>query len=375
VRILFWSEGFHPQIGGAEVLAVRLIRALRERGYEFLAITRKDCDELPDESEHEGVSVYRFPFWAALAERSSDRVMRVRRDVAALKRAFRPDLVHVHQPGPSVVFLRQTAKVTPVPVLVTLHRTSPGRFVQPETVLGSTLRSATWVTACSAAVLSQARQQVPEIMPYSSVVRNSLDLPAVHREPLPFDPPRLLCLGRLVREKGFDVALTAFAALRERFPTARLVIAGDGIDRASLQEQAVSLGIASAVDFLGWVAPADVPALINSSTVVVMPSRREGLPLVALQAAQLARPIVATGVGGLPEVIVHRQTGLLVEREDSQALAEAIGFLLDHPETARWMGEAGGRRGQDLFSWERHVQAYDALYQQLIRDGPRVGSG
>ena len=115
-----------------------------------------------------------------------------------------------------------------------------------------------------------------------------------------------------------------------------------------------------------------VPALINTATMVVMPSRREGLPLVALEAALMARPIVATRVGGLPEVVVHQQTGLLVEPENSDALAEAITFLLDHHETATQLGQAARQRAQEVFGWERCVDAYDALYRKLIKKSPQV---
>jgi glycosyltransferase involved in cell wall biosynthesis len=80
----------------------------------------------------------------------------------------------------------------------------------------------------------------------------------------------------------------------------------------------------------------------------------------------MARPVVGTGVGGLPEVVVHEKTGLLVPREDSDALAEAVAFLLDHPQTAADMGEAGRRRVARKFCWERYVDAYDALYQKMI---------
>ena len=91
----------------------------------------------------------------------------------------------------------------------------------------------------------------------------------------------------------------------------------------------------------------------------------------------MARPVVATRVGGLPEVIVNEETGLLVENEDSNALAEAVGFILDHPESAARMGQAARSRAQELFRWERYVNAYDALYQRLLaRTKPgRVSSG
>jgi glycogen(starch) synthase len=105
---------------------------------------------------------------------------------------------------------------------------------------------------------------------------------------------------------------------------------------------------------------------MNNATIVIMPSRSESLPLVALEAAMMARPVVAARVGGLPEVVVHNETGLLVEQENSSALAEAIEFLLDHPETTIEMGQAARCRAQEVFSLEKFIDAYDKLYLKLI---------
>jgi glycogen(starch) synthase len=216
-------------------------------------------------------------------------------------------------------------------------------------------------------VLADARQLVPEIIPRSSVVYNGLSLPDVPPAPLPFDPPLLLCLGRVVEDKGFDVALKAFALLVDGFPRTRLLIAGDGPARPALARQAADLGLADVVEFTGWVVPEKVPELMNRATVVVIPSRwREAFSLVALQAAQMQRPVVATRVGGLPEVVVHQQTGLLVEKEDARALAKALAYLLAQPRVAMEMGQAGRYRAQEVFSWDRHINTYDTLYKTVI---------
>jgi len=233
-------------------------------------------------------------------------------------------------------------------------------------ILGRTLRSADWVTGGSAAVLDEARQLVPEITARSSLIYYGLDAPALRPAPLPFEGPRLLCLGHLVPEKGFDLALKAFAIIIARFPHARLVIASGGSARPALERQVTELGLTDHVDFLGWVEFERMPALLNSVTMVLMPSRQlEGFGLVALEAALMARPVVATRVGGLPEVVLHEQTGLLVEPEDGTALAAAIAWLFAHPERATQMGQAARRRAQEVFSWERCVDAYDALYRKL----------
>lgn len=373
MRVLVWQELFWPHLGGIEVLTAKLLPALRARDYEFIVVTRQDHPDLVKKDRYQGIPVYRFPFWTASTD--VNQLMAIRQQVAHLKRTFAPDLVHISSAGPSVFFHHHTIHAHRAPVLVTLHTTLSSDNVmtrqqafEPDKLLGRTLRAASWVNGCAPAVLAPARQLIPEITSRSSVIHNGVDVPSVMPEPLPVDEPRLLCLGRLHPQKGLDVALSAFALVIDRFPKMRLVIAGDGPLRSALEQQAVRLGIRHNVDFVGPVSPERVPTLLNTATAVVMPSRGEGLPLVSLEAALMERPVVATRVSGLTDVIVHHQTGLLVAPEDSDALAAAIGFLLTHPQKAARMGQAARRHVQQVFSWNGCVDAYDALYHKLITE-------
>jgi glycogen(starch) synthase len=175
----------------------------------------------------------------------------------------------------------------------------------------------------------------------------------------------LLVLGRLIRDKGVDLAISAFAAIADRFPELRMVIGGDGPERTSLEVHAASMGVADRIEFLGWGSPEEVPALLNSATIVVMPSHREGLPSVALEAALMARPVVATQVGGVPEVVADRKTGLLVPPGNELALTLALRHLLDRPDTAARLGEAARARAQLIFGFTKYVDTYEALYYRL----------
>jgi glycogen(starch) synthase len=365
VRVLFWSDLFWPYIGGSEIFAAKLLLALRER-HEFVVVTRQDSPELPLEDSYSGVPIYRFPFGTALAGGDLIQMMALRRQVAELKRNFAPDLVHVHNFGPSVLFQIETTDVYPRPMLFTVQvEISPHKKAGRGSLLERTLRAADWVSCVSSETLNQVLRRVPEASARSSVIFNGIEVPAPSPQPLPFQPPRLLCLGRLQRQKGIDLAVSALAAIIDRFPQARLIIAGDGPERGALERQVAELKLTHVVDFVGWVAPDEVLSLINTATMVVVPSRYEGLPLVALEAAAMARPIVASRISGLSEIVLHEQTGVLIEPEDSGGLAEAMGFLLTHPQEAARMGRAGRRRVRELFSWERCVKSYDSLYRNL----------
>ncbi len=367
MRVLFWSELFWPHIGGAELGALELILSLRQRGYEFIVVTRQDDPSQSPVDQYEGVPIYRFPFWKAFADRNLPQLFKARKGFAKLKHDFAPDLVHLHSLGPSALFYLETTKVHPVPLLVTLTGMSFENQSGLE-LFKSVLRSSDWVTVKSKAILDRVVQIIPEIGLRSSVVyRGKRDL-------LPQLYPsltillRIVCVGRLAKEKGFDLALSALACIVNRYPEVEMVIAGDGPERSSLEQQAKSLGITDKVQWLGWVAPEKVPALLATSQVVLIPSRSEGLPRVAVEAALMARPVVGTRVGGMPEVIVHQQTGLLVEAENGAALAEAIIFMLTHQEEAVTMGHSARRLALERFNLEHCVDSYQALYQQLTLD-------
>lgn len=366
MRVLFWTGSFWPQIGGVEVLAAKFLPALRDRGYEYIVVAPKSFADLPDESYFKGIPVYRFPFQNSPARGSLDHFVAIRQKISFLKRSFAPDLIHINAVGVNNFFHLSTANAHRAPILVTLH----GKWTsQTEGVVGHTLRDADWVVGCSAAILAEGLKLVPEIGRHSSIIYNGVEPASLSPARLSFEPPRLLCLGRLSPEKGFDLALEAFAVIMDRFPQSRLVVAGSGPALYQLEQQAGRAGIAHAVEFTGWVAPELVPALINNATIVVMPSREDSLPLVALEAARMARPVVATRVGGLQEIVVHQETGLLVEREETSALANAVCFLLRNPEAAVSMGQAGQRRIEVAFSWDKHLDAYDTLYRSFA-NGP-----
>ena len=292
--------------------------------------------------------------------------------VAAIKRDFKADLVHANYWEPSLYFQHRTAAAAPAPLLVSFRGPPPEQGDTAETVFGRTMRTATWVTAVSTSVLQAVRACVPEVTSRSSVIHNGLDLPPLEPTPLSFQPPRLLCVGRLVPEKGFDLALRTLALLVPAFPSLRLTIAGDGPERPGLERLAGELGLSGAVRFLGWVPPGQVPDLMNEATLVLVPSRWEGLPGVAIQASQMARPVVGAGVWGLPEIVIDGVTGLLTEAEDVPALARAVDFLLRHPQQAEAMGKSARRHAEAAFNWQRYLDAHDSLYRTLTMEVGRA---
>ncbi len=369
MRVLWWNYSFWPTIGGVEVAGAELIRRLKERGHELVVVTQDEGARTNETDSFAGIPVHRFPFFSVLEKAELASIGEIRRALAQVVDEFRPDLIHIHNLGPQVVFHEMIFRSRSARLLVTRHELfDPQQPIGPDTIPVRTLRSADWVACCSRAVLEETHRLVPETAARSSVILNASAMPQLEPAELPLDPPSVLCIGRFTPQKGFQVAIEAFPRILARYPAARLVLIGDGPTRADLEARAASLGIETAVSFRGWVAPPDIPHEINDSTMVVLPSRYgEGFGLVALEAAQMGRPVIASRVGGVPEIVRDGVTGLLVEPDDASALSNAILTLLDHPESAASLGRAA-LRYSETFTFDRYADEYDALYRQLMEE-------
>jgi glycogen(starch) synthase len=362
VRVLYLVERFWPLIGGVEVISARLLPAMRDRGHEITIVTGREHDWMNERDDFDGIPVHRLPLVEAMNNRDLESIVSIRRTIAGLVEDGQPELIHATFSGPSIFFMPPPSVA---PSIVSFHGTWPELRLDPKGIFARNLTRAAWVTACSRDALAHVVAMLPELRGRSSAILNGLDPPARDPAPPPVASPLLFCAGRVVPDKGFDVALHAFAAVAERVPGARMVIAGDGPERAPLAALAARLGVAERVSFPGWVSPDETFDLLDRSTLVLVPSLLEGFGLVALEAMLMGRPVVAARVGGLPEVVADGETGVLVPAGDPGALSAAILALLDDPDAMLEMGQAGRRRALRHFSARRHADEWDALYRRV----------
>jgi glycosyltransferase involved in cell wall biosynthesis len=185
-------------------------------------------------------------------------------------------------------------------------------------------------------------------------------------EPTPYagDAPKLLCVGRLIPIKGHIVLLRAFAEARKAVPGLTLDIAGRGPLEPALKALARELDVLDAVRFLGYVSP--IQQAIEESAVIVVPSMGEGFGMVALEAMERSRPVIAAAIGGLGELVDDGTTGLLVAPGEAAPLTAAIVRLAGDLELAARMGEAGRRRALSEFLEERCTTRTDELYREAL---------
>ena len=194
------------------------------------------------------------------------------------------------------------------------------------------------------------------------VVPNGVDGERFSTPPEPV-PGRVLFVGRLATQKRPDVAVRAFARVRELHPDAELQLVGDGPARGEVEALVDFLDLRAAVRFLG--TRDDVPALLSQAACVTLSSDYEGCPFTVIEAMAAGAPVVGTRVGGVPELVEHGVTGLLVEPRSPEALAAAVSELLASPERARGMGAAGRVAARKCFSVERMVEGVAAVYEEV----------
>jgi glycosyltransferase involved in cell wall biosynthesis len=178
------------------------------------------------------------------------------------------------------------------------------------------------------------------------------------------EQPLVVSAGSLRAEKAYEVLIEAAAKLAEKIPEVTVLIAGDGPEREKLERAIAEFGVGDRVKLLGWRA--DVPDLVAAADVGVCCSDFEGGPLSVLEYMSAGRPVVATAVGGLPELVEDGVTGILIPPRDPAALAEAVGGLLTDPERRERLGAAGRSLREREYSFESYMQRLEGLYQSLL---------
>jgi glycosyltransferase involved in cell wall biosynthesis len=350
-------------IGGSERHVLELLPALRERGVDARFLGLDDTAAAPD-AFYDALGAKDVPFRRLPCPRDLDPRLAWR--VRSAVRDEGPDLLHTHLVHADVYGAFARGQAT---LVSTKHNDDPfraGRLRRVETLV---TRRAARVVCITDALARFNRDVVGLPEEKLRVVHYGLDHPPAPWGPprgpdLPADAPVLLAIARLVPQKGVDVAIEALARVRERHPQARLVVLGEGPLRKDLETLASRLRIEDAVSFPGRVG--DVAWWLRRAEVLVHPARWEGFGLALLEAMLCARPIVASAVSSVPEIVLDGETGILVSPDDAAALADAVGGLLDDPTRAEALGNAGEARARAEFSVARMAERTLAVYDEAL---------
>jgi glycosyltransferase involved in cell wall biosynthesis len=386
------------QVGGAEVCLLALLDGLDRSRFDPL-VALPGPGPLLDQLERRGVATILEPRQGPLVTGTRSpavvlanlwRFALVARRLGRLVRGQGIALVHAFT-TPVLKVGGLLGRLRGVPTVASLHDVLvPGFPRLKRTIIAANLRllydrTITPSAACRAAAI---RAGVPPAC--LTVIPNGVDparftLDARQAARLrgelgvPLDAPLIGIIGRLSHLKGHAVLLHALDQLRRDLPTARCLFVGDALFdsdadcKARLLDLRATLGLERQVQLLGWRD--DVPELLAALDVLVHPSvEPDTLPTAVLEAMAAARPVIASAIGGIPELVVDGETGLLVPPGDHHALAAALRSLLTDPAGRRAMGEAGRARVLDRFTRERYCRDIEALYLALLAAGRAVSA-
>ena len=360
-------------LGGAESLLTGFIDAAPSVGLEVsVAVVAGSEDSrlemLPAFVERgaqpDFLGVPRLLSWKAVPE-----------TVRAIRRSG-CDVVHAHLEY-AATLAAAAGRVTGHPVVSTFHHvatTGTGwrNDVRERLAVAAATQSARTVFVSQSSKASFAARY-PRLADRNWVViRNGIDVrafsPATTGMPadlgIPAGAPVALLPAALRGDKGHETVLEAWPRVTAVHPEARVVFAGSGGMEPSLRRLAERLGVSASVVFAGFRN--DVAELMRASSLVLLPSRSEALPTVLMEAAACGRPVVASNVEGIPEVVAHGDTGVLLEPDDSAGLAAAVNELLSDDMGRERMGARARFRAEEEFSLERWTTELRWLYDSVL---------
>lgn len=386
MRLLFLSQDFPPEIGGVETYAVELARRLAPR-FDFFGVVAPNQRGAREVDATLPFPVYRLPRGVGIRPDALGLVALPY--LPALARRHRIDVAfHAQWQMSLTSLLARRLTGYPRKIAVAAH----GRelllhpfYFDPLDRLYDRLRR---LALGAADALLPVSRYTADLLVARGADRRRIQVIPNGTEPERFYPQDataqrralgvedrkvLLTVARLVGRKGIDTVLRALPRVAADVPDVVYLIVGDGPDRGRLEHLAAEVGVAGRVRFLGRVPYAEVPALFNTCDVFVMPSRNaepdvEGFGIVFLEANACGKPVVGARAGGIPDAIIHGETGLLTTPGDPADLARALLCLLRHPETAQRLGAQGRQRVLERGTWDHSAARLGDALDTLGRD-------
>lgn len=379
LNILLVVSSYLPNVGGLQTVTSNLARGLREQGHEVTVLAQRYPRTLPEREVISDVPVERLlflePRWSQLAQGRIDLFaaglvyfpLTLLRLIWRLRRG-QYDIVNLHFCGDPALFLLLAHRLFHFPFIVSLHGDDVQglrrRSAFDRRVFGATLREAEAVTACSQDLLNETPGIEGTTAGKARVIVNGVTLGDAAAEPA---QDYMLGVGRLMPKKGFDVLLNALARLRDRGKTTRLVLIGDGPEREHLEKQAGELALENLVEFRGSQTHSAVWQALCRAKLAAVPSRLEPFGMAALEALAAGKPVVASRVGGLIDVLDGAEAEL-VPPDDAEALARAMETMLERIQADPLYG-ARNRERAKRFSTGKMVEGYTALYHAVRARG------
>lgn len=348
MNIAIIAASYLPKKGGVESLCSALATSFKKKGHKILVITKKYPRTLQRKESIKSIEVRRYVFFDPKGPENSLRSYAAYMYTLALAplhflkfvlrlRLFRPAVIYYHFVGGPTFFLLLYRFLFKTRLIVSMHGEDV-RILASESKMGKVLfqlvtEKAEIVVANSFYNLRKAQSIEPSIHNKSRVIYNGIN-PEEFVLVKAYQYPRryMLCVSRLVGNKGVDVLIKAFAQFAPSLPAIDLIIAGEGPDRSGLEELARAAGLDKRVLFFGSLEKSKIAALLKGCEFLVLPSRYEAFGIVILEAMACRKMVLATRSGGPQEILREGVTGLLVDSDSVPALAAGIEIALNDTE-------------------------------------------
>ncbi|KZX51241.1 hypothetical protein A3709_10445 [Halioglobus sp. HI00S01] len=361
-------------VGGAERLLITALPELARRGHSITVAVMKAPYDLQVVLEDAGIPVVRLP------ARHKWNLFASARDIAMLCDELDVNILHAHLYFPAVCSsLVRSFRLAKVRTVTTFHNLAYAEGVNKAGVglsLKKKLASLAYpagIDQCLAVSSVVSHHYSKELgLDGIRVIHNPIDISIVDRVIRMSSEHRdaelhIVLPGRLVHEKGHGLFLSAIATIAQELPPFRVSIAGGGPLRDDLEQKISALGLEGLVTVTGNLDHAVLLELVHSASMVVVPSLSEGFGLTALEAMALSKLVVASDVGGLKEVIVDGESGVLFPVGDSKALASILLELVNSPELMKQIGLAARERAEAAFSLGMIADQYIDVYQEQLQ--------
>jgi L-malate glycosyltransferase len=329
------------------------------RGYEIIVVSNSALPQSPPD-----IPTRYLPGQSSLA---------YIRNIPAMRRVvsqFAPDIVHAHYAtgyglwGSSQHVAPLVVSVWGTDVADALNRrSSVGMIVR------RSLREARFITATSKYLVDQTIALEPDVAGKIEIIPFGVPIPTEEtaRKEKTEDAPITVVFAKLyLSNYAPDMVIRAFARAHEDFSRLRLIMLGGGEMQQELEQLAVSLKVTDVATIHGWMEPDEARQIIRQSDIFVMPSLSESFGVAAAEAASYGLPVVASDVGGVPEIVRDGDTGLLIPPGDEAALAEAILRLAQDGQLRQSMGNAGRRLVAEKYDFEKCLDKMEAVYQKVL---------
>jgi glycosyltransferase involved in cell wall biosynthesis len=353
------------EIGGSEMLAWRIAKALnQERRYICSIYSVQEGETLAELLAAEGISAKAF-------SRKGRFDIRLISRMAQLFRAEKIQLLHTHHLG-QLLYGGLAGRLAGARVVHTEHEYYTLKLFRHRRLLRILSGLTDAVTAVAEPVTEFLRTEVGIPGKKLSTIPNGVDV-AQFATAKPIDRTVfgwqdadvvIGCLARLEPEKGHTILLEAFSRVHSQYPRAKLLLIGDGAERSRLEQFAQQLDLRTSVVFTG--IRRDVPELLAMCDMAVLASVHEGLPIAILEAMAARKPVVATQVGSLPQMVLDGKTGFLVQPRDPYGLAEALKILIADEPGRQCFGVQGYDLVRTRYSFDRTADQYKALYDSVL---------